>query len=161
MTLWSWSLTVFVFITVDENAWNVRVLLLPAVVGTLGVFVEPPQSVTQQRSLAESQTRLPCRYQVQVGEKVVQVTWFKQLPGGTKDQIITAHFEDGQTGRLQRLLCLCGSVCVFWMYCLDNKCHLTGIAGPQVQQQFSFSFVCQSEMTPVIPSSFCFREIET
>lgn len=89
------------------------VLLLPAVVGTLGVFVEPPQSVTQQRSLAESQTRLPCRYQVQVGEKVVQVTWFKQLPGGTKDQIITAHFEDGQTGRLQRLLCLCGSVCVF------------------------------------------------
>lgn len=100
-------------------------LLLPAVVGTLGVFVEPPQSVTQQRSLAESQTRLPCRYQVQVEEKVVQVTWFKHLPGGTKDQIIIAHFTDGQTGRLQRLLCLCESVCV----CV---CVLNVLFGQQV-----------------------------
>lgn len=76
---------------------NRLALVLLYVVGTLGVFVEPPLPVTQQRSLAESQTRLPCRYEVQEEEKVVQVTWFKQLPGGTKDQIIIAHFMDGQT----------------------------------------------------------------
>lgn len=73
-------------------------LLLSAAAGTRGVFVEPPELVTYQRSMAESETRLPCRYHVQEGEKVVQVTWFKELPNGTKDQIITAHFTDGQTG---------------------------------------------------------------
>lgn len=68
--------------------------------GVQSVFVEPPLLVTSQRSLAESETRLPCHYQVEEGEKVVQVTWFKELPDGTKDQIITAHFMDGHTGRL-------------------------------------------------------------
>ncbi|KAM8727716.1 nectin-4 isoform 2-T2 [Acanthopagrus schlegelii] len=72
-------------------------LLILVVVGVRGVFVEPPQPVTSLRSLAESETRLPCRYQVEDGEKVVQVTWFKELPGGGKDQIITAHFTDGHT----------------------------------------------------------------
>ncbi|XP_036940534.1 nectin-4 isoform X2 [Acanthopagrus latus] len=72
-------------------------LLILVVVGVRGVFVEPPQPVTSLRSLAESETRLPCRYQVEDGEKVVQVTWFKELPGGGKDQIITAHFMDGHT----------------------------------------------------------------
>lgn len=102
-------------------------LLLPAVVGTLGVFVEPPQSVTQQRSLAESQTRLPCRYQVQVEEKVVQVTWFKHLPGGTKDQIIIAHFMDGQTGRL------CVYVCVSLCVCFECTVWATGVTSPALQ----------------------------
>lgn len=77
-------------------------ILVSAVVGVQGAFVDPPQPVTSKRSLAESETRLPCRYQVEDGEKVVQVTWFKELPDGTKDQIITAHFKDGHTGRLQR-----------------------------------------------------------
>ncbi|XP_073346733.1 nectin-4 [Pagrus major] len=72
-------------------------LLLLVVVGVQGVFVKPPQPVTSLRSLAESETRLPCRYQVEAGEKVVQVTWFKELPDGGKDQIITAHFTDGHT----------------------------------------------------------------
>ncbi|XP_028987956.1 nectin-4-like isoform X2 [Betta splendens] len=62
-----------------------------------GTFVEPLQPETSQRSLAESQTRLPCRYRVEEGEKVVQVSWYKELPDGSKDQIITAHFEDGHT----------------------------------------------------------------
>ncbi|XP_068427500.1 nectin-4 [Clinocottus analis] len=60
-------------------------------------FVEPPQADTSQRSFAESETRLPCHYQVENGEKVVQVTWTKELPDGSKDQIITAHFLDGHT----------------------------------------------------------------
>lgn len=67
--------------------------------GVKGVFVEPPQPVTSQHSLADTETRLPCCYQVEDGEKVVQVTWFKELPDGSKDQIITAHFMDGHTGR--------------------------------------------------------------
>ncbi|KAE8290588.1 hypothetical protein D5F01_LYC10174 [Larimichthys crocea] len=72
-------------------------LLLLVAVCAQGVFVEPPQLVTSQRSLAESETRLPCRYQVEDEEKVVQVTWFKELPDGSKEQIITAHFTDGHT----------------------------------------------------------------
>lgn len=84
------------------NIWNNVYILLSAAVGVQGVFVEPPLLVTSQRSLAESETRLPCHYQVEEGQKVVQVTWFKELPDGTKDQIITVHFMDGHTGRLQR-----------------------------------------------------------
>ncbi|XP_074544021.1 nectin-4 isoform X2 [Halichoeres trimaculatus] len=72
-------------------------LLLLIALGVQSVFVEPPEPVTSLRSMAEAQTRLPCRYQVQTGEKVVQVTWYKELPGGSKEQIITAHFKDGHT----------------------------------------------------------------
>lgn len=64
---------------------------------TRGTFVDPPQPRTSQRSMADSQTRLPCRYQAGPGEKVVQVTWYKELPDRTKDQMITAHFTDGHT----------------------------------------------------------------
>ncbi|XP_061834970.1 nectin-4 isoform X2 [Nerophis lumbriciformis] len=71
--------------------------LLLSVACAQGVFIEPLKSVTWQRSMAESTTRLPCRYQPLVGEKVVQVTWYKELRGGTKDQITTAHFADGHT----------------------------------------------------------------
>ncbi|XP_035527221.1 nectin-4 isoform X1 [Morone saxatilis] len=81
-------------------------LLLLVAVSAQGVFVEPPQPVTSLRSMAESQTRLPCRYQVEEGQKVVQVTWHKELPDGNKEQIITSHFEHGTeigryTGRVQ------------------------------------------------------------
>uniref|UniRef100_UPI0037E9624E nectin-4 isoform X2 n=1 Tax=Semicossyphus pulcher TaxID=241346 RepID=UPI0037E9624E len=72
-------------------------LLLLIAVSVQGAFVEPPQPVTSLRSMAESQTRLPCWYQVEAGEKVVQVTWFKELPDGNKEHIITAHFRDGHT----------------------------------------------------------------
>ncbi|XP_044224977.1 nectin-4 isoform X2 [Thunnus albacares] len=71
--------------------------LLFLVVCVHGDFVEPPEPETSLRSMAESQTRLPCHYQVQGGEKVVQVTWYKELPDGIKEQIITAHFTDGHT----------------------------------------------------------------
>lgn len=59
------------------------------------------EPITSQRSLAESETRLPCRYQVDKEEQVVQVTWLKEHGDGTKEQIITAHFTDGHTGRLR------------------------------------------------------------
>ncbi|XP_062259803.1 nectin-4 isoform X2 [Platichthys flesus] len=72
-------------------------LLLLLVVEVHGDFVEPPQPHTALRSLAESQTRLPCHYQPVGGEKVVQVTWYKELADGSKDQIITAHFSEGHT----------------------------------------------------------------
>ncbi|XP_033507356.1 nectin-4 isoform X2 [Epinephelus lanceolatus] len=71
--------------------------LLLLAVCVQGDFVEPPQPHTSLRSFAESQTRLPCHYQVGEGQKVVQVTWHKELPDGSKDQIITAHFMDGHT----------------------------------------------------------------
>ncbi|XP_070701067.1 nectin-4 [Pempheris klunzingeri] len=79
-----------------QRANCVSLLLLVAVC-VQGDFVEPPQPITSLRSLAESQTRLPCRFRVQEGEKVVQVTWYKELPDGGKDQIVTAHFTDGHT----------------------------------------------------------------
>ncbi|CAB1426929.1 unnamed protein product [Pleuronectes platessa] len=72
-------------------------LLLLLVVKVHGDFVEPPQPHTSLCSLAESQTRLPCRYQPVGGEKVVEVTWYKELADGSKDQIITAHFSEGHT----------------------------------------------------------------
>ncbi|XP_039999033.1 nectin-4 [Xiphias gladius] len=72
-------------------------LLFLAAVCVQSDFVEPPQPDTSLRFLAESETRLPCRYQAEEGEKVVQVTWHKELADGSKDQIITAHFRDGHT----------------------------------------------------------------
>ncbi|XP_049889705.1 nectin-4 isoform X2 [Epinephelus moara] len=78
-----------------QRAKCVALLLLAVCVQ--GDFVEPPQPHTSLRSFAESQTRLPCHYQVGEGQKVVQVTWHKELPDGSKDQIITAHFMDGHT----------------------------------------------------------------
>ncbi|XP_069034327.1 nectin-4 [Embiotoca jacksoni] len=72
-------------------------VLVLTVVCVQGDFVDPPQPVTSLRSLAESQTRLPCHYQVEEGQKVVQVSWYKELRDGSKDQIITAHFMDGHT----------------------------------------------------------------
>ncbi|CAB1326500.1 unnamed protein product, partial [Coregonus sp. 'balchen'] len=61
-----------------------------------GGFVEPPPSFSL-RSLTEAETRLPCQFQVQEEEQVVQVSWFKEIPDGTKEQIITAHLTEGHT----------------------------------------------------------------
>uniref|UniRef100_A0A3P9J6S9 Nectin cell adhesion molecule 4b n=1 Tax=Oryzias latipes TaxID=8090 RepID=A0A3P9J6S9_ORYLA len=75
----------------------VLALLFLSVSFAQGGFVEPLEPVTFFRSLTESQTRLPCHYNVEGEEKVVQVTWQKELPGGIKEQVITAHFQDGHT----------------------------------------------------------------
>ncbi|KAF0039049.1 hypothetical protein F2P81_009533 [Scophthalmus maximus] len=62
-----------------------------------GTFVElPPKDSI--RSLAEEETVLPCRYQPSESNVVVvQVTWYKEKPDATKEQIITAHHMNGQT----------------------------------------------------------------
>nr|XP_057901969.1 nectin-4-like [Doryrhamphus excisus] len=83
--------------SVLDRSLDRLLLVLLSVTCAKGVFVEPFKAVTFQRSLAESPTRLPCRYQCLVGEQVVQVTWYKEQRDGTKDQIITAHFMDGHT----------------------------------------------------------------
>ncbi|KAI4808159.1 hypothetical protein KUCAC02_000227 [Chaenocephalus aceratus] len=61
-----------------------------------GDFVDPP---TEEPilSLSEKETVLPCRYQLLPGDTVVQVTWYKEKPDATKDQIVTAHRTNGQT----------------------------------------------------------------
>ncbi|KAJ8336436.1 hypothetical protein SKAU_G00376560 [Synaphobranchus kaupii] len=71
------------------------------VLSVTGEFVEPPPSYSL-RSIAEGSTRLPCQFQVQ-GEQVVQVSWVKIRPDGTKEQVITAHHIQGQPvfGRFQ------------------------------------------------------------
>lgn len=61
-----------------------------------GDFVDPPPNESL-RSLAEEETVLPCRYQVTEGNVVVQVTWYKEKPDSTKEQIILAHHVNGQT----------------------------------------------------------------
>lgn len=60
-----------------------------------GDFIEPPPEETLQ-SVADEETVLPCRYKPDGDDKVIQVTWFKNV-GDKKEQIITAHHDSGQT----------------------------------------------------------------
>ncbi|XP_074508195.1 nectin-4 isoform X1 [Sebastes fasciatus] len=83
-------------LTLEQRAKSLALLLLVAVC-VQADFVEPPQRDTPLRSFAESETRLPCHYQVEEGETVVQITWYKELSDGIKDQIVTAHVMDGHT----------------------------------------------------------------
>ncbi|XP_034019920.1 nectin-4 isoform X2 [Thalassophryne amazonica] len=50
-------------------------------------------------SLAEEETILPCFYQVDLstGATLIQATWFKEKTNGEKEQMITAHFTEGQS----------------------------------------------------------------
>uniref|UniRef100_A0A671N5S8 Nectin-4-like n=1 Tax=Sinocyclocheilus anshuiensis TaxID=1608454 RepID=A0A671N5S8_9TELE len=61
-------------------------------------FLEPSESPWTLQSLAEEETRLPCRFNVSNSEiKVVQVMWIRENSNGGEEQIITAHFSEGQT----------------------------------------------------------------
>uniref|UniRef100_A0A673ABT6 Nectin cell adhesion molecule 4a n=1 Tax=Sphaeramia orbicularis TaxID=375764 RepID=A0A673ABT6_9TELE len=63
----------------------------------LGDFVDVPPN-DSVRSLAEEETTLPCIYSKPSPDvTVVQVSWFKENSDGTKEQLITAHHENGQT----------------------------------------------------------------
>ncbi|KAM9335754.1 nectin-4 isoform 2-T2 [Symphorus nematophorus] len=63
---------------------------------TQGDFVDlPPKDPL--RSMADEDTMLSCVYKPVKENVVVQVTWFKEKPDGTKEQIITAHHTNGQT----------------------------------------------------------------
>ncbi|CAB1317244.1 unnamed protein product [Coregonus sp. 'balchen'] len=77
----------------SEAAWLVLWAFAACV---RGGFVEPPPSFSL-RSLTEAETRLPCQFQVQEDEQVVQVSWIKELPDGTKEHIITVHRTEGHT----------------------------------------------------------------
>lgn len=59
-----------------------------------GEFIEPSPSMSL-RSYIDTQTRLPCRFTVHEDERVVQVTWSRQKPGGETEHIIIGHFTDG------------------------------------------------------------------
>lgn len=52
------------------------------------------------RSVEDQETTLPCQHKPNGEDVVVQVTWSKVNPDGSKDQMITAHFTDGQTSML-------------------------------------------------------------
>ncbi|XP_024247014.1 nectin-4 isoform X2 [Oncorhynchus tshawytscha] len=80
----------------DQGQWEAACLVLWGFVCVRGGFVKPPPSFALW-SLTEGETRLPCQYQVQEDEQVVQVSWIKELPDGTKEHIITAHRTEGQT----------------------------------------------------------------
>lgn len=69
-----------------------------------GGFVEPLQPKTDLLSFTDQDTRLPCRYQPENGEKVVQVTWNKVLQDGD-NPIIMAHFTENirDFGRYDRM----------------------------------------------------------
>lgn len=63
-------------------------------------FVEPPESPWALQSVAEEETRLPCRFNVSNSKiHLVQVTWVRVNSNGGEDQIIIAHYTDGQTGK--------------------------------------------------------------
>uniref|UniRef100_A0A087Y3D4 Nectin cell adhesion molecule 4b n=1 Tax=Poecilia formosa TaxID=48698 RepID=A0A087Y3D4_POEFO len=71
-------------------------LLLLLVAGCVqGDFREPPQPNTDLQGLTDAQIRLPCWYQPEADQRMVQVTWEKVFPNGTSKQIITAHFTEG------------------------------------------------------------------
>ncbi|XP_048826861.1 nectin-4 [Brienomyrus brachyistius] len=68
-------------------------VMVPAVWGQ--VFVEPLAGATV-RTVTEGPTRLPCQFHTD-GQKVVQVSWSKEGPDGSKDTVIAAHHTDGHT----------------------------------------------------------------
>ncbi|XP_016086454.1 nectin-4-like [Sinocyclocheilus grahami] len=57
-------------------------------------FIEPSPSLAL-RSFSGTQTRMPCRFTVKGDEKLVQVTWYREKPGGEREQIIIGHFTEG------------------------------------------------------------------
>ncbi|XP_060725855.1 nectin-4 isoform X3 [Tachysurus vachellii] len=70
-------------------------LILTAVTACVcGEFLQPPPSLTLL-SFAEEETRLPCEFKPQDGEKVIQVTWSVEKSSKDKEQIITRHMTEG------------------------------------------------------------------
>lgn len=68
------------------------VILFSVMVCVCSEFVYAPAS---QRSFSDTHTRLPCQFEVEGDEKVVQVTWSRQKPGGEREQIIIGHITEG------------------------------------------------------------------
>ncbi|KAI5616516.1 nectin-4 [Silurus asotus] len=66
--------------------------ILPACV--CGEFIQPPPFLAL-RSYAGEETRLPCEFKPQDGDRVIQVTWSTEKNNGVKEQIITRHMTEG------------------------------------------------------------------
>lgn len=98
-----------------------------------GNFVDLPSN-DPIRSLAEEETVLPCCYQPAEGAQLVQVTWYKEAPDATKEQIIIAHKTNGQTGQFSmEPLELVALSLKSWSLCI--RCHMLnsvslGISSP-------------------------------
>ncbi|XP_022534612.2 nectin-4 isoform X4 [Astyanax mexicanus] len=73
-------------------AW---VCLLMAVIITAGVCSESVKPIETLRAFADEQTRLPCVFNVQDMQNVVQVTWSREQSDGVKEPIITQHMTEG------------------------------------------------------------------
>ncbi|XP_014910215.1 nectin-4-like isoform X1 [Poecilia latipinna] len=78
-----------------ESMTGLMLLLLLVAGCVQGDFREPPQPDTDLQGFTDAQTRLPCWYQPEADQRMVQVTWEKVFPNGTSRQIITAHFTEG------------------------------------------------------------------
>ncbi|KAM4565239.1 nectin-4-like [Fundulus diaphanus] len=74
---------------------SLGVLVLQIFVAGIQGESEDVPSKLSVNSVEEKETLLPCKYQPS-GNSVVQVTWFKVMPDGSKNQIILAHHKDGQ-----------------------------------------------------------------
>ncbi|XP_005796659.1 nectin-4-like isoform X1 [Xiphophorus maculatus] len=79
----------------ESKAGLLLLLLLLIAECVQGAFVEPLQPNTDLKGFTDSQTRLPCWYQLEEDQRMVQVSWEKVFPNGTSKQIITAHFTEG------------------------------------------------------------------
>uniref|UniRef100_A0A3Q1ENW0 Nectin cell adhesion molecule 4 n=1 Tax=Acanthochromis polyacanthus TaxID=80966 RepID=A0A3Q1ENW0_9TELE len=75
---------------------SAKVLMHPSLSVIHAEFVQPSPNEAL-RSLAEEETVLPCVYRPNVSDTVVQVTWYKEKPDTTREQIILAHHLEGYT----------------------------------------------------------------
>lgn len=100
------------------------------------------------RSLAEEETVLPCRYLPTEDNVVnVQVTWYKEKADGTKDQIITAHHTNGQTGELAP-------------HSSYRSAHSYTLHSTQQTFSWYYKLICQIQLTNVDWRLFCSLLIE-
>ncbi|XP_054914337.1 nectin-4 isoform X2 [Poeciliopsis prolifica] len=81
-----------------ESMTGLLLLLLLLIECVQGAFVEPLQPNTDLMGLTDTQTRLPCWYQPEENQRMVQVSWEKVFPNGTSKPIIAAHFTEGIIG---------------------------------------------------------------
>ncbi|NXM07449.1 NECT4 protein, partial [Tyrannus savana] len=61
--------------------------------GARGGRVEVPRSVT---AVLGQDVVLPCRYQAQEQEQVVQVTWLKRIPGAVPAEVAVLNLQHGE-----------------------------------------------------------------
>uniref|UniRef100_A0A3P8TJH4 Ig-like domain-containing protein n=1 Tax=Amphiprion percula TaxID=161767 RepID=A0A3P8TJH4_AMPPE len=119
-----------------------------------GKFVQPSPNEAL-RSLAEKETILPCVYQPSKPNVVVQVTWYKEKPDTTREQIILAHHLDGYKGRLALEPTLDSSLVIMSTEVSDSGkyiCHVNTFPTGSFDREMSLTVwtVPISSLDPVI-----------